>query len=135
MAEEVTATRRAQYTFTRDHAEIGRARRAVAATLRTWGVGVDRMAMELVASELITNAVRHGRGAVGVALSVADSRLRIEVHDEGGGEPTRRAVAPDDVPAGGGWGLNFVDELVDDWGTDTDGGTTVWVETAVTDRP
>jgi anti-sigma regulatory factor (Ser/Thr protein kinase) len=85
--------------------------------------------LRLLVSELVTNAVRHGRGrdgAVELTLSLADSRLRVEVADGGGG-----FVPPDVVPDPGdpgGWGLVVVDELVDRWGVEGAGGTRVWFE-------
>src|ERR1035437_1428386 len=53
-----------------EHASIARARRAVVDTCVEWGYGVWEDA-ELIASELVTNALRHGR---------LESALRSEEH-------------------------------------------------------
>jgi anti-sigma regulatory factor (Ser/Thr protein kinase) len=84
---------------------------------------------ELLVSELVTNAVRHGldrRGAVELTLRLAGRCLRVEVADGGAGfTPPTGGHDPEDP---GGWGLVVVDELVDRWGIDAAGGTRVWFE-------
>lgn len=119
--------RSATHTFASDPAEIGRARRAVTASLRSWGASPEP-GLLLVVSELMTNAVSHGRGHVHVTVSLDDKRVRIEVHDQGAGLPAFRD--PEVAGTGvGGFGLHLVDALSDDWGIDKDGGTRVWAET------
>jgi anti-sigma regulatory factor (Ser/Thr protein kinase) len=80
----------------------------------------------LVVTELVTNALTHGRGAISLSLGLRrDGRLRGQVVDEGDGfEPP--SVRPN---AGelGGWGLWLVDELAQSWGIRT-GTTTVWFQ-------
>lgn len=123
--------RSATHTFASDPVEIGRARRAVRASLRSWGV-LPEPGFLLVVSELMTNAISHGRGHVHVTVSLHDRRVRIEVHDQGAGLPAFRD--PQVVGTGvGGFGLHLVDALSDDWGIDKDGGTRVWAETHRTD--
>ncbi|MEV0375271.1 ATP-binding protein [Streptomyces sp. NPDC050636] len=62
-----------------------RARRRVVAQLRGWGMraGSDLLdTVELVAGELIANAVRHAReGAIAVGLRLDDRSVRVEVFD------------------------------------------------------
>src|SRR2546423_11607944 len=77
--------------------------------------------LRLLVSELVTNAVRHGRpvGDDGVELKVWLDRgmARVEVVDGGGG-----FSPPDGPPEGGqpgGWGLVVVDRLADRWGIDS----------------
>ncbi len=83
---------------------------------------------QLLASELVSNAVRHtnsGRSDMRVWLD--DGRLVIEVRDGGPGF---------DVQANGdGWGLHIVDELADDWGIAPGPGTRVWCELEVAGAP
>jgi anti-sigma regulatory factor (Ser/Thr protein kinase) len=123
--------RRADHTFTSDPTELPRARRLVGSCLEEWGLGTRARPLQLVVSELFTNAIRHGRGPIGVHMRVDDERLRIEVHDSGGGHPALRPAEPSGA-AIGGWGLRFVDDLVDAWGTEVTGGrTVVWFEQAV----
>jgi serine phosphatase RsbU (regulator of sigma subunit)/PAS domain-containing protein len=83
----------------------------------------------LLASELVTNSVRHGRSgandAIGLDLVLSPSTLRVEVSDRGPGfAPAPERPAPDDP---GGRGLYLVDALADRWGS-ADGGTRVWFE-------
>jgi anti-sigma regulatory factor (Ser/Thr protein kinase) len=117
-------------TFRPDASEVARARRHVAAVLRSWDREADLTAIELAVSELVSNAMIHGSGAVEVALLLDGDRLRLEVHDGGttGDGPRLRDLAPGG-PHPGGWGLRFVDQLADVWGSDaSDGHTLVWME-------
>lgn len=83
---------------------------------------------ELLASELVTNALLHtDRGAV-VTATVEDSRLHVEVQDFMAGLPVP------EVPDGGlgtnGRGLVLVESLADAWGVRTSQGVgkVVWFE-------
>lgn len=86
---------------------------------------------ELLVSELVSNAVVYGSGPIRVQLSLVDGSVRLEVSDDGG------TSAPHlDVRAFGGWGLRFVDQLGDTWGTEADDtGTSVWVAKATPPEP
>jgi two-component sensor histidine kinase len=77
----------------------------------------------LMATELVTNAVRHGVPPVTLTIDDGRDTLRIEVEDAGGGRPARR---PDPGPSGG-WGLLLVEAAADRWGV-ADGSTSVWFE-------
>jgi serine phosphatase RsbU (regulator of sigma subunit)/CheY-like chemotaxis protein/anti-sigma regulatory factor (Ser/Thr protein kinase) len=110
-------------TFDRHSREIARARGFVSGALVDWGLAADVAPLELMVSELVSNALVHGTGPIGVRLRRDDSTLRLEVSDEGG--TTAPQVHPQVV---GGWGLQFVDQLADSWGSEKrDGGTVVWV--------
>ena len=99
----------------------------VRANLRAWGYSNEADAITLAVSELVTNAVIHGQGLVEVSLTANDGTIRIEVADQGGGRP--KLGQPDIGAARGGWGLRFVDELADDWGSTREGTrTSVWME-------
>lgn len=113
--------------FGRDPSEVGRARHIVSVALRAWGFDADVAAVELATSELVSNALRHGDGPVEVRISAERDRIRLEVHDQGGGQPVLRdGTAAAGEP--GGWGLQFVEQLSDDWGAASDGGgTRVWM--------
>lgn len=85
----------------------------------------------LVVSELVGNAVRHGRALPGGLLhacwDVAPGSVRVEVEDAGDG-PSRAPAAPDDS-AEGGRGLRLVQQLATRWGSArTLRGTAVWAE-------
>lgn len=86
--------------------------------------------VRLLVSELVTNAVRHANLASGdtidLVIELADHRLRVEVHDPGGGF-VPSAPAPDPARPSG-WGLYLVAELADRWGVDSDHETLVWFE-------
>jgi anti-sigma regulatory factor (Ser/Thr protein kinase) len=75
----------------------------------------------LMVSELVTNALRHGAGVIGVRVTTGRHELTIEVSDEGSGS-VEMSTRPD---AAGGWGLRIVDELAEAWGTES-GSTRVW---------
>jgi anti-sigma regulatory factor (Ser/Thr protein kinase) len=86
----------------------------------------------LVASELVTNSVRHaGAGpedVIRVRAHAATGRLRLEVEDAGqNGDVASRPV---DSERPGGFGLNVVDALALRWGVSRGEGTRVWAELA-----
>jgi len=89
---------------------------------------VDRRGLSdlaLVVSELVTNAVVHGRGAITLKLERDGPIVRGEVVDEGGGfEREIRERGTDDV---GGRGLMIVEALSSRWGV-YEGTTHVWFE-------
>ena len=113
-------------TFSRDDREIARARRVVARTLHDWGMDVAAPVMKIMVSELVTNALVHGDGAVGLLLTSDGQLVRLEVTDGGGTPTTPHLVEHTHL---GGWGLRLVDRLADRWGTDHDDhATLVWTE-------
>jgi serine/threonine-protein kinase RsbW len=85
--------------------------------------------VKLLLTELITNALRHGKlradDEIGVKAEVTDGTVRIEVHDPG----RNGQVAPRNPGAGGGgYGLFLVESLTNQWGVERRNGTTVWAE-------
>ena len=115
------------------------ARRFVRETCQTWRLLVDdqddagaRAASaelveraELIASELVTNALIHARTAVRLRLSLRDERLHIGVHD--GGRRLLRLVGGD-PEAEAGRGLLLVERMSRAWGVyrPPEGGKVVW---------
>jgi len=84
-------------------------------------------ALSLVVSELVSNALEHGRGQVVFRLQFDEGMVRGEVIDQGGGfEHEIRARGPEDL---GGRGLFLVAALTDRWGVH-EGTTHVWFELA-----
>jgi anti-sigma regulatory factor (Ser/Thr protein kinase) len=79
----------------------------------------------LIASEMVTNALRHGTGGVVIRVTITPGReIRLAVIDSGDGMPQ---VQPKDPSRIGGLGLRIVEEIADDWGVSKfPGGTTVW---------
>jgi DNA-binding NarL/FixJ family response regulator len=86
--------------------------------------------VELLVSELVTNAVLHATSAPRLDVHVGRASIRVEVFDDDLTPPHTR------VPDGtgiGGWGLQLVDRLASRWGSDPQpGGKVVWFEI---DRP
>jgi anti-sigma regulatory factor (Ser/Thr protein kinase) len=114
-----------------------RARTFLRARLREWGWGPDDTAAgladqgQLVLTELVTNALRHGRGAMTVEIEVHHDRLVLRVSD-----PLRYAgpLSPRQVePASqSGRGLTIIDSLSQAWGVrEEKSGKTVWAQLAV----
>jgi len=107
------------------HAAPGLARRYIrAALLGTAHAGLLDEA-ELLASELVTNAVRHGRGSPVLRIVLTD-RLRLEISDDGPNVPCPRDA---DGDCTGGRGLWLVEEVARRWGFHREAGVkTVWCE-------
>jgi anti-sigma regulatory factor (Ser/Thr protein kinase) len=97
--------------------------------MEAWGYDGESQAVELAVSEMVTNAIVHGRGLIEVRLAVNDDRVHLEVSDEGGG-PSIPEFAPGGRAEMGGWGLRLVESLAETWGVrnDADGRTRVWME-------
>ena len=93
--------------------------------------------VQLLASELVTNSVRHGASHPGQWIGLRARRrrsgLRLEVCDPGPGFPAPPPV-PQSVHPHGGRGLAIVERLTDRWGArrTADGRWEVWAEI---DRP
>jgi anti-sigma regulatory factor (Ser/Thr protein kinase) len=109
-------------------ASCGKARRLVATTLLNWQVPGDDAV--LVVSELVGNALAHGKGPVGLRVAYDGSLVRIEVRDTSSVLPYRRSVREKEVA---GRGLLIVGELAADWGVviGPAGCKTVWAELSV----
>jgi anti-sigma regulatory factor (Ser/Thr protein kinase) len=93
--------------------------------------GVEASVIELavlLASELVTNAVVHARGAICLTVHANTHWVRIEVEDPGHRRPVLRSATLDEVD---GRGLLVVDKLATDWGTEERAShKVVWFEIA-----
>jgi len=80
----------------------------------------------LIATELVTNAYRHGgQGTVELSAHRTDEHVHLAVKSPRGETKPAMGVATES----GGWGLQLVDSVSDDWGVDEDddaGCVTVW---------
>ncbi|MEW2355643.1 SpoIIE family protein phosphatase [Spirillospora sp. NPDC029432] len=108
-------------------AAVRRARGLIRARLKQWGLAELSPATELLASELVTNALTHADGRVTVRL-VREGGLVCEVFDSSDGRPRIRHDEGDDL-AETGRGLHVVGRLARRWGVRrTAGGKAVWCE-------
>jgi anti-sigma regulatory factor (Ser/Thr protein kinase) len=85
--------------------------------------------LSLVASELVTNVLRHCTAedhAATLTLALAPGRVTLTVTDAGPGfDPCNRSESDD---PSGGWGLQVLDAVADRWWVERDGGTKVICE-------
>jgi GAF domain-containing protein/anti-sigma regulatory factor (Ser/Thr protein kinase) len=111
-----------------DTASPGRARALVADVLAGWGLDTLVDSATLLASELVTNGVRHAGTGLRVTLTRLDERrVRVAVTDRAPNAAVRLRVSSDD--AEGGRGLFLVEHLSAGWGSlADDDGKTVWFE-------
>ena len=97
-------------------AAAAQARRHVWAIIRAWDVPVDGYTAALLASELVTNAIRHA----GDENEAGRPGGQLGGRPAAGGSPRRVAAAPAPVHAlpyaEAGRGLMLLDSLSTDWG-------------------
>jgi anti-sigma regulatory factor (Ser/Thr protein kinase) len=85
---------------------------------------------ELLVSELVTNALVHAHSTARLWITLTDGTARVEVTDDGPGEPTLKDPGPD-----GGYGLWLTDMLASFWGVARAAGgpaKTVWFAVPLT---
>lgn len=108
-----------------DVTSVPRARHLARERLAGWGLAEHVEVAELLVSELVTNALRHARGPIGLTLAAHDGTLRCEVADTSPDLPRLCRVEDDDEC---GRGLHLLDTL-SRWGsTPTPTGKVVWFE-------
>ncbi|MBY8877073.1 SpoIIE family protein phosphatase [Actinacidiphila acidipaludis] len=107
---------------------VARARELARDQLLAWGLDDLVDTTELLVSELVTNALRHGYGDIRLRL-LLDRTLVCEVWDSALMQPRRRRARDTDE---GGRGLQLVTMLSQSWGSRrTHRGKTVWFELAL----
>nr|BEK66621.1 hypothetical protein KPHV_38480 [Kitasatospora purpeofusca] len=109
------------------------ARRRVIQVVHGWGLPLAEDALrdvELLSSELITNAVSHTDAPCVVCVSWDGDRLRVEVTDVSHELPAAGGI---DLDATDGRGLFLVAALATNWGTEPDpAGKRIWFEVGAT---
>jgi anti-sigma regulatory factor (Ser/Thr protein kinase) len=109
-----------------------RLRRIARASLAYWGRPDLTETVELLVTELATNALLHGSGLdVGVHISMQDDHIKIQVNDGSPGRPVLRKTKLDDE---GGRGLFLVESMAKAWGVSDDGSIT-WCTVPLTKGP
>lgn len=115
----------ASWVLTSQPTVAAQARELVRRRLETWRPDMVDV-VELLVSELVTNALRYGRGPIGLRLLRGTATVVCEVSDELDAAPRLRTVRQGDE---GGRGLYLVDQLSANWGTRTTAhGKVVWFE-------
>jgi anti-sigma regulatory factor (Ser/Thr protein kinase) len=109
---------------------VGAARRFVRDVLTSRHVTVGVVdVVELLTSEVVTNALLHASSAEELIIHLGAHRVRVEVSDSSPEPPVKRRI---DVAAASGRGLTIVDRMASKWGVDHNrqGGKRVWFEVA-----
>jgi DNA-binding NarL/FixJ family response regulator len=119
------ASARMTSRFPATAASAGKARRFVRRSLDTSAEQVlDDI--ELMVSELVTNAVLHATSPPRVDIVLGRTAFRIEIYDD---DPTLPELGDAPLDALGGRGIFLVDRLASRWGTEPHGhGKVVWFE-------
>ncbi|MGW5848920.1 SpoIIE family protein phosphatase [Streptomyces sp. NPDC055254] len=119
------ADRVAQWDVPYEPSAVGAVRNAAAKQLDAWELPDLAFATELILSELVTNALRHGSAPVRVRL-LYDHTLTCEVWDASSTAPHLRYAATTDE---GGRGLFLVAQVSERWGTRyTPDAKVIWAE-------
>ncbi|QCW79132.1 ATP-binding protein [Streptomyces sp. S6] len=127
---------------------VGRSRVFIRQTLQHWRLPDYIDAVDLVVSELVTNAIEatgitdsqpmctavSDEQSIGVQLRIIDTRLYVEVWDRSTETPVRKH--PDDE-AEGGRGLLLIEAMTERWDVYQSevGGKVVWAELALAEPP
>ncbi|MFJ3224560.1 SpoIIE family protein phosphatase [Streptomyces sp. NPDC086783] len=119
----------------RDLRGVKATRRFVHDQLGSWGLQDMADAVELAASEIVTNALIHAGSDVDVRLRAFADHLRLEVRDSDANPPIPSAlsIAEDEIPeAEHGRGLLIVDAVADEWTSHPNGqGKTVSMKMSI----
>jgi anti-sigma regulatory factor (Ser/Thr protein kinase) len=83
---------------------------------------------QVVASELVTNAIKHAAGndPIRVLAALESGRIRLQVIDLGPGFQPGPTEPHDDQQSG--WGLYLVERMCNRWGVRRNHETVVWAE-------
>ena len=121
----ISRKRQAGWTLSGDLTSAREARRLVVKPLKKWQLGGLVPITQLLASELVTNAIRYAEGPVTLRL-ICEDRLVCEVADSAPALPRLWEASGDDER---GHGLQIVSRLSHRWGSRrTPAGKVVWCE-------
>jgi anti-sigma regulatory factor (Ser/Thr protein kinase) len=118
-----------------DPRSVGVVRATLRSILKAARLGCVADTVELLASELVTNAYRHSPADAYVSMDWQPdpARFQVTVWDHGPGTPTGAEAPPD---AESGRGLALVDACADEWGVrDYPHGKAVWFSIAPKTSP
>ncbi|MET8410576.1 SpoIIE family protein phosphatase [Streptomyces sp. NPDC005195] len=115
----------ASWTLPRDSTVVQRALNLTAGQLAAWGLEGLQGSMKLIVSHLVTNAVRHSAGPIGLRL-IRHDVLTVEVSGADFSSPGMRSTRNVDEH---GRGLAMIAQLSRRWGTrPARGGKVLWAE-------
>ena len=87
--------------------------------------------VELLTSELVTNAVRHARlnegDPIAIEIEAEPTKVRVSIIDAGAGFDVGKILRERPNHAGG-WGLTLVENVADRWGIVDSPQHSVWFE-------
>jgi anti-sigma regulatory factor (Ser/Thr protein kinase) len=116
----------------RDMQGVRRTRTFLRQWLHTWELAPMSETMELLGSEVVTNALVHGDSDVDIHVRRYPDRIRVEVRDTDPSPAVPVFLSASEEEAEGGRGLVIVSALASAWGNSPSGrGKTVWFEIAV----
>ncbi|HZG95592.1 MAG TPA: ATP-binding protein [Mycobacteriales bacterium] len=134
MAEFDKGTMRAATQLPPARQSPGAARRFVSDMLRRWKFDSAVDSVELLTSELVTNAVVHAGTDVQVVLEASDGHIHVEVIDLNRRPPVVRFTPYDDLQTGRG--LTLLENVASAWGVDTlERGKSVWFDVEAQQTP
>ncbi|MFI6360960.1 SpoIIE family protein phosphatase [Streptomyces sp. NPDC050743] len=130
--QELDSRHVATWDVSEDLSEVAHVRDLATSQLADWDLEESAFTTELIVSELVTNAIRYGKGPVRLRLIRQDT-LTCEVSDGSNTAPhLRRARMFDE----GGRGLLIVAQLAERWGTRQRlDGKTIWAELRLQEPP
>ncbi|WP_392673187.1 SpoIIE family protein phosphatase [Streptomyces sp. LN785] len=135
-AETCGHRRMASMSVQRHHLQgVARVREFLRDLLSEWDMEPLQETMELLTSEVVTNALIHADSEVELRLREYPDRIRVEVRDSDPHPPVPTAIVADEEinqEAESGRGLLIVDALAGDWGSSPAGrGKTTWFDVTI----
>lgn len=127
--------KKAETTVSCEPAAVGWARRWALGELSSVYSALGEVSgdIELVVSELVTNALQAHCSRLTLALDAHHTFVRVATTDDAPGDPVRQQPTPEMAH---GRGLMFVNAFSERWGVERAGdGKTVWAELTLQDDP